>query len=78
MAANLEPFVLQYSLDRSVLATRRQFCLEDHAKGAISDNLALSVLHLALLPSNSILDLLADNFYCKSQRNGLISDVVSL
>lgn len=60
---NLEPLVLQYSLDSSILTTGWHFCLEHNAEGAISNNFALGVLHFFCFASQTILDLFTYDFY---------------
>ena len=57
----LESFVLQYTLDSSILAIGGDLGLEDDAEGAISNNLALGVLHLSSLAGDTILNLFADD-----------------
>lgn len=59
--SDLETFVLEDSLDCGVLTTRREFGLENNAKGAIANYLALRVLHLSSLACQSILDLFANH-----------------
>ncbi len=60
--AYLESLVLQDPLDGGILTARRELGLEDNTKRAIADNLALSVLDLSSFPSQSILDLFANDF----------------
>ena len=62
----LEALVLEHPLDGSIFAAGRQFCLEDYAKRAIANNLALSVLYLASLASGPVLDLFSYDFYFMS------------
>lgn len=64
----LEALVLENALDCSVLAAGRQFGLKDDTEGAIADDLALGVLHLFRLASESILNLFANDF-CKKNDN---------
>lgn len=59
----LETFILKDALDGSILAGWRQLCLEDHTKGPIANNLALSILEISSFTSDSILNALTDNFY---------------
>lgn len=61
--AYLEPLVLQHTLDSSIFTRRRELSLENHSEGTISHDLALGVLHIASLPSHSILDLLTNDLY---------------
>lgn len=58
---HLEAFVLKNAFDGSIFASGRQLGLEDNAKGAIAHDLALGVLHITSLASNTILDLLTDH-----------------
>lgn len=58
----LEALVLKNTLDGGVFSAWRQFGLEDDAKGAIADNLALRILHLFRLASETVLDLFANDF----------------
>jgi hypothetical protein len=44
---NLEPLVLQNSLDGSIFTTGGQLGLKDNTKGAIPNDLALGVLHVS-------------------------------
>lgn len=60
--SHLETFVLEDSLDRSVLTAGRQFGLKDHTERSIADNLALGVGKVSSLPSHTILYLFADDF----------------
>lgn len=60
---NLEPLVLQHTLDGRIFARRRKLRLEDDTKGAIADDLALGILQISCLASDSILYLFADYFY---------------
>jgi hypothetical protein len=59
----LESFVLKHPLDGSILAGRREFCLEDNAEGAIANDFALGVLQVPCLACDAVLDLLA-NYLC--------------
>ena len=58
----LEPLILEHSLDCRIFSRRRQLCLEYNAKGTISDDFALRVLHLFRLTRQSILHFLANDF----------------
>lgn len=58
----LESLVLKDALDSCIFTRRRELGLEDYAKAAISDDLALSVLHLFGLASEAILHLLSNHF----------------
>ena len=58
----LEAFVLQDPLDSCILVAWSKLGLEHNAKGAISHNLALCVLHLTRLTSETILDFFTYNF----------------
>ena len=58
----LNLLVLQDPLDGGILTAGRQLSLEDNTKRAVADNLALSILDLSSLSSQSILDLLANDF----------------
>ena len=60
---DLEPLVLEHTLYGSVFARWGKLRLEDHTKGAISDNFALCVLKFSRLAGDSVLDLLLDDFY---------------
>jgi hypothetical protein len=62
-AAYLEALVLQHALDGRILAAGRQLGLEDDAKGAVADNLALRVGKVLVLASLAVLDLFADDFW---------------
>lgn len=57
--AHLESLVLQDSLDGSIFTAWRQLGLEDDAKGAIANNLALSVGQISVLASHAVLYLFA-------------------
>lgn len=59
---NLEALVLENPLDGGIFATRGHLCLEHNTEGAVSDYLALSVLHLLGLPRESILDFFSYDF----------------
>ena len=61
--AYLETLILKNTLDSCVLSVWSQLGLEDHSKGAISHDLALSVLHFFGLASHAILYFLTDNLY---------------
>ena len=63
----LEAFVLKDTLDSSIFAAGRELGLEHDAKGAVSNDLALGVLHIASLAGQAILDLLADDFCRRDQ-----------
>jgi hypothetical protein len=69
----LEAFVLQDSLDGRIFAARRELRLENHAEGAVSDNLALCVSEISSLSSASVLDFFADDF-CRGVSSGLATD----
>ena len=58
----LEPLILQDSFDRRVFSSRRELGLENDAKGPISDNFALCVLHFSCLASDTVLDLFTYDF----------------
>jgi hypothetical protein len=62
---NLEALVLENPLDGGIFATGGHLCLEHNTEGAISDYLALSVLHLLGLPRESILDFFSYDFCCR-------------
>jgi hypothetical protein len=62
-AAHLESLVLKHSFDGSILSRGREFGLEDHSKRAISNDLALCILHISSLSCNAILDLFANHLY---------------
>ena len=57
----LEPLVLKNPLNGSILSGWRQLGLKDDTERAISYDLALRILQVPGLASNSILNLLADN-----------------
>jgi hypothetical protein len=57
---HLKALILQHALDGGVLSGRRQLGLEDNTERAVSDDLALSVLHLFGLSGQAVLDLLTD------------------
>lgn len=59
--AYLESLILKNTLNGGVLVGRRKLCLENDAEGAISNNLALSILYLSRLASNAVLNLLLDD-----------------
>ena len=63
LAAHLETLVLENTLDGRIFAVRGKLGVEDHTEGTISYDLALGVLHLSCLASDSILHLLADDLY---------------
>jgi hypothetical protein len=58
----LETLVLQDSFDGSVLAAGRQLGLEDDAKRAVADDLALRIGNVSGLASDSVLDSLPYDF----------------
>ena len=58
----LESLVQQDPLDGGVLTAGRELRLEDNTKGAIANNLALRILDFSGFSSQSILDLLANDF----------------
>jgi hypothetical protein len=60
--ADLESLVLQHALDGGIFAAGRELSLEDDAKGAISNNLALGVRNVSCLARGAVLDLFADDF----------------
>jgi hypothetical protein len=60
---NLETLVLQDSLDRGILPIWGKLGLKDHPKRAISDNLALRVLHFLGFASEAILDFLTNDLF---------------
>lgn len=62
--AHLESLVLQHPLDGGILSAWRELGLEDDAKGAVADNLALRVGEVLVLAGLTVLDLLANDF-CK-------------
>lgn len=70
----LESLVLENTLDGSILSRWRQLGLENNAKGAVSDNLALSILQVPSLTGHSILDLLADHL-CNCVSSGTSNQV---
>jgi hypothetical protein len=59
---NLEPLILQHSLDGSILTTGRHLCLEHNAEGAISNDFALGILHFLGLAGQAILNLFTYDF----------------
>jgi hypothetical protein len=59
----LESLILEHSLDGSILTGGRKLGLEYHAKGAVSNYLALSVLQVSGFARDAVLGLLADDFY---------------
>ena len=59
----LETLVLEDALDGSIFAAGRQLGLENDSERAIADDLALSVLDIAGLAGQAILDLFADDLY---------------
>lgn len=59
---NLEPLILQHSLDGSILTTGRHLCLEHNAEGAISNDFALGILHFPGLAGQAILNLFTYDF----------------
>lgn len=63
---DLETLVLEHALNSSVLPAWRELGLENNAKGSVSYDLALSVLHLPSFTGNAILDFLA-NHLCKRE-----------
>jgi hypothetical protein len=60
---HLEALVLQDTLDGGIFTTRRQLRLEDYAKRAVADNLALRVCEVFVVASQAVLNLFADNFW---------------
>ena len=60
---DLETFILQNTFNGSVLPAGGHFRLEDHAKGAVSYNFALRILHVPGFSGESILDLFTNHFY---------------
>lgn len=62
-AGDLETLVLEHALDGSIFTAGRQLGLEDDTEGAVTDDLALGVLHLFCLSSQAILNLFA-NYLC--------------
>lgn len=60
-AIYLESLVLEHALNGSVLTRGRELGLEDNAEGAVSHNLALSILHVSSFSSNTILNLFAND-----------------
>jgi hypothetical protein len=62
-SACLEALVLQDALDGGVFAAGRQLGLEDDAKGAISDDFALSVGEISGLSCDAILHLFPDDLW---------------
>lgn len=63
MTTDLESFILQNTFNGSVLPAGGHFRLEDHAKGAVSYNFALRILHVPGFSGESILDLFTNHFY---------------
>lgn len=59
--AHLEPLVLEHSFDGGIFARWGKLRLENNAEGPVANDLALSILHLARLSSQSILDLFAND-----------------
>lgn len=68
---NLEPFVLEYSFDGSILSTGRQLCLKHDTEGTIANDFALGILHFSSLAGESILYLFSYHFY-----NGMSAHVL--
>ena len=58
----LEAFILENALDGRIFTVGGEFCLKDYAKRSISNDLALSILHLFGLTGQPILNFLADDF----------------
>jgi hypothetical protein len=61
--AHLEALVLQHALNGRIFAAGRQLGLEDDAKGAVADNLALRVGEVLVFARLAVLDLFADDFW---------------
>lgn len=68
----LEPLVLEDSLNGSILAAGGHLGLENHTKGSIAHDLALSVGDLFVLASKAILDLFTNNL-CSGERRANVS-----
>ena len=60
--AYLESLVLQHSLDGCILSAWRELGLEDNAKRAVADDLALRVCKVLVLAGFTVLDFLANDF----------------
>lgn len=60
-SAYLESLILKNTLDGGILVGRRKLCLKNDAEGAISNDLALSILYLSRLASDAVLNLLLDD-----------------
>jgi hypothetical protein len=68
--ACLEALVLQDALDGGVFSARRELGLEDDAKGAVSDDFALSVGEISGLSGDAILHLFPDDLWSRVSRGG--------
>lgn len=59
----LESFVLKNALDSCILARWRELRLEDYTERAVAHDFTLSVGKFSCFTGDTILHLLADNFY---------------
>lgn len=71
----LEPFVLQDSLDGSVLAAGGHLGLKHDTERSIAHDLALSIRDLLVLACQAILDLFADDL-CAGKEDGETSVIM--
>lgn len=69
--SHLEALVLENTLNRRILTTRRKFGLENDTERAVADNFTLRVLNLASFAGLSILDLLGDNLRACADRKSV-------